>query len=184
MSEAFGAEDDETPGEEEAKPRLSQIDELLSKCKDDDWQLKGLARNIVRAKGEVPWSDKTAFEKAVNTEKGKLVKRFAKKELDPFLLKRMDVRVVGVLAECSVKTPKPRPDGSVGEKWAILGVDDGTGLARRCATRASGSSSTREVAEGAVEQLVVVCGEIARRTVYAKEDVHKEHPSPATRRSA
>ncbi len=179
VSEAFGAEDDETPGEEEAKPRLSQIDELLSKCKDDDWQLKGLARNIVRAKGEVPWSDKTAFEKAVNTEKGKLRKRFAKKELDPFLLKRMDVRVVGVLAECSVKTPKPRPDGSVGEKWAILGVDDGTGLGEAmCYARVWKQFNEGGQVEGAVEQLVVVCGEIARRTVYAKEDVHKEHPQP------
>ena len=30
--------------------------------------------------------------------------------------------------------------------------------------------------ENAAEQLVVVCGEITHRTVYAKEDLHKENP--------
>ena len=169
--------DDDAPPVEEAKPKLSPIDELLSKCKDDDWQLKGLARNIVRAKGEVAWSDKAAFDKAVNAEKARLRKRFDKKELDSFLLKRMDVRVVGTLASCSVKTPKPRPDGSVGEKWAILGVDDGTGFGEAmCYARPWKQFNADGKIENAAEQLVVVCGEITHRTVYAKEDTHKENP--------
>ena len=63
--------------------------------------LKGLARNIVKAKGEVQWSDKKAFDTAVNKEKAKLARRFASKELNPFLLKRVEVRVVGTLESCS-----------------------------------------------------------------------------------
>ena len=170
-------DDDDAPPAEAAKPNLSPIDEMLSRCKEDDWQLKGLARNIVRAKGEVAWSDKIAFDKAVTVEKNRLKKRFDKKELDPFLLKRMDVRVVGTLASCSVKTPKPRPDGSVGEKWAILGVDDGTGLGEAmCYARAWKQFNVDGKIENAAEQLVVVCGEITHRTVYAKEDLHKENP--------
>ena len=34
-----------------------------------------------------------------------------------------------------MKTPRPRPDGSVGQKWAILQVDDGTALDAFCFAR-------------------------------------------------
>ncbi len=154
---------------------LSPMDELLMRAKDDDWQLKGLARNIVRAKGEVQWSDKAAFDKAVNAEKNKLKKRFDKKELDPLLLKRAEVRVVAILESCSVKTPKPRPDGSVGQKWAILGLDDGTGRADAFCYAKPWEKYGGGL-EAHVDQLVIVCGEIVHRTNYDKDDLYKERP--------
>ena len=159
-----------------AKAQLSPIDELLMRTKDDDWQLKGLARNIVRAKGEVQWSDKQAFDRAVNSEKAKLKRRFERKELDPLLLKRADVRVVAILDGCSVKIPKPRPDGTVGDKWAILALDDGTGQADAMAYGKCWKTYGPAL-ENSVDQLVLVCGEVAHRTNYEKEDVHKEKPS-------
>ena len=181
---AGGDEDDEDEESEvEAKTTLSPIDELLNKAKDDDWLLKGLARNIVKAKGEVQWSDKKAFDTAVNKEKAKLARRFASKELNPFLLKRVEVRVVGTLESCSVKLPKPRPDGSVGEKWAILSVDDGTGQAdAMCYAKPwkqfnQPNPSQPAIIEPCVDQLVLICGEISHRTNYEKDDVHKENPT-------
>ena len=173
--------DDDAPETEAAKV-LSPIDELLSRAKDDDWQLKGLARNIVRAKGEVPWNDKKAFDSAVNKEKAKLAKRFANKELDARLLKRIEVRVVAILESCSVKVPKPRPDGSVGEKWAILGLDDGTGQAdAMCYANPwkkfnQPDPSKPAVIEPCVDQLVLVCGEVTHRTNYDKDDLVKANP--------
>ena len=164
---------------EDAAPQveqLSPIDELLKRSKDDDWQLKGLARAIVRAKGEVMYSDKQAFDKAVNSEKARLKKRFASNELDWRLLKKVDVRVLAMLTECSVKQPKPRPDGSVGQKWAILSLDDGNAQADAFAY-----AKTWEKCSSLADrkdQLVVVCGEVTHRTNYEKEDVHKEHPTP------
>ena len=164
---------------EDAAPQveqLSPIDELLKRSKDDDWQLKGLARAIVRAKGEVMYSDKQAFDKAVNSEKARLKKRFASNELDWRLLKKVDVRILAMLTECSVKQPKPRPDGSVGQKWAILSLDDGNAQADAFAY-----AKTWEKCSSLADrkdQLVVVCGEVAHRTNYEKEDVHKEHPTP------
>jgi hypothetical protein len=169
-----GAEDDGEEPTAEKKPVLSPIDELLAACKDDEWQLKSMARNIVRAKNEVAWSDKTRFDKAVAAEKAKLKKRFDRRELDPILLKRLDVRVVGILSACSVKTPKPRPDGSVGAKWAILTVDDGNGQADLFAYAKAWEKCS--ALETKIDQLVMVCGEIAHRTVYAKEDEHKLNP--------
>ena len=171
-----GLEDEDEEETAPAAKALSPIDELLAKAKDDDWQLKGLARNIVRAKGEVSWSDKKAFDAAVNKEKARLAKRFAKGELDSFLLKRIEVRVVAILEACSVKVPKPRPDGSVGQKWAILALDDGTGQAdAMCYAKAWEKYGA--AIEDKVDQLVVVCGEITHRTNYDKEDLHKENPS-------
>lgn len=170
-----GAEDADAADEAPAAKVLSPIDEILSKAKDDDWQLKGLARNIVRAKNEVQWSDKKAFDSAVNKEKAKLAKRFQKGELDSFLLKRIEVRVVAILESCSVKVPKPRPDGSVGQKWAILALDDGTGQAdAMCYAKAWEKYGA--AIEGKADQLVMVCGEITHRTNYDKDDLHKENP--------
>lgn len=168
-----GTEDD--VGEEETKSSLSQIDEMLMKCKDDDWLLKGLARNVVRAKGEVPYSDKHAFDKAVGAERAKLKKRFQQKKLDPLLLKRLEVRVVAMLSGCSVKIPKPRPDGSVGQKWAILALDDGNGQADAMAYAKAWQKCSD--LEGRTDQLVLVCGDVSHRTVYEKEDAHRENPS-------
>ena len=173
-----GDSEEEDASEAEAAVKLSPIEEMLMKGKDDEWQLKGLARNIVRAKGEVSWSDKVAFDKAVNAEKAKLKKRFEKKELSPFLLKRLEVRVIAQLASCSIKIPKPRPDGSVGEKWAILGLDDGTGFGEAMCfgkpwKQFNGEQGT---IEHELEQLVVVCGEVTYRTTYANDDPQKLNP--------
>ena len=174
-AEEVSAADDDGEEKPAAKKRLSPIDELLSRSKDDDWQLKGLARSIVKAKGEVSWGDKAAFDKAVASERAKLKKRFDAGKLDGMLLKRAEVRVVAMLEACSVKTPKPRPDGTVGQKWAILSLDDGTGQADAfCYAKAWAKYGAG--IEGMTDQLVMVCGEITHRTNYEREDVHKENP--------
>ena len=171
-----GLEDDEGAEDLPAAKALSPIDELLGRAKDDDWQLKGLARNIVRAKGEVAWSDRKAFDSAVGKEKAKLARRFAKGELNPLLLKRLEVRVVAILTSCAVKVPKPRPDGSVGQKWAILALDDGTGQADAMCYAKAWEKYGAAIADR-VDQLVMVCGEITRRTNYDKDDLHRENPA-------
>ena len=154
---------------------LSPIDEILIRAKDDDWMLKGLARSIVKARGDIPWSDKAAFDKAANQERAKLKRRFDKGELDRFLLKRAEVRVVAILETCSVKIPKPRPDGSVGQKWAILSLDDGTGQAEAMCYAQVWAKYGSSV-EGREDQLVMVCGEVTHRVNYDKEDALKMNP--------
>ena len=166
---------DDGPEDGEDKISLTPIDEMLMKCKDDEWLLKGLARNIVRAKGEVPYADKQAFDKAVGAERAKLKRRFQQKKLDPLLLKRLEVRVVAMLSGCSVKVPKPRPDGSVGQKWAILALDDGNGQVDAMAYAKAWQKCS--ALEGRLDQLVMVCGDVSHRTVYEKEDVRRENPS-------
>ena len=98
------------------------------------------------------------------------------------LLKRIEVRVVAILESCSVKVPKPRPDGSVGEKWAILGLDDGTGQAdAMCYANPwkkfnQPDPSKPALIEPCVDQLVLVCGEVTHRTNYDKDDLVKANP--------
>ena len=174
VDEAVPQETDDERGDGK-KSGLPAIDELLLKTKSDDWLLKGLARNIVKAKGEVQWSDKHAFDKAVSSERTKLKKRFEKKELDALLLKKLDVRVAAILSSCSVKMPKPRPDGSVGQKWAILSLEDGLGQAEAMAYAKTWEASS--TIENHVDQLVIVFGEISHRVNYQKEDASKENPS-------
>ena len=166
--------DDVPDAEDNEESGLSPIDEILSKCRNDDWMLKGLARTIVKARGDVPWSDKHAFDKAVSSERAKLKRRFDKKELDPLLLKKVDVRVVAILGECAIKMPKPRPDGTPGQKWAILALDDGTGQADGMAYAKAWEKCSGM--ENEVDNLVLVCGEVSHRTIYDKEDLFKEHP--------
>ena len=176
-------DDEDDAAAEEAAPTLSPIDELLMKAADDDGLLKGLARNHVKAKGEVAWGDKKAFDGAVSKERARFRKRLEKKELEPLLVKKLDVRVVAMLTGCSIKTPKPRPDGSVGEKWAILTLDDGKGQADAfCYAKAwrqfNGGFDAAHPAkiEPLVDKLVMACGEIAHRTNYDKDDVQKANP--------
>ena len=169
-----GDEEDEKDAPEKA---LSPIDELLMRGKDDDWLLKGLARSVVKARGDIAWNDKAAFDKATASERTKLKRRFEKKELDPILLKRAEVRVVAILEACSVKTPKPRPDGSVGAKWAIFTLDDGTGQADAMCY-AGPWAKFGPALEDKTDQLVMVCGEVTHRASYDKEDVRKLNPKP------
>ena len=153
---------------------LSPIDEILIKSSDDDWQLKGLAQSIVRAKGEVPFGDKEAMTKAVSSVKAKLKRRFAKNELNPLLLKKLDVRVIAALDACTIKMPKPRPDGSVGQKWAIFSLDDGTGrVDAMCYAKAWNACSALADKVG---KLVMISGEIAYRATYDNTDPSKENP--------
>ena len=147
---------------------------LLKKSDNSDWLLKSMARNIVKAKGEVSWSDKEAFDKAVNKEKAKLKKRFEKGELDQILLKKLNVRSVAMLSQCSVKIPKPRPDGSIGQKWAILLLDDGRGQAEAAAFAKVWEKANK--LEEKVDNLVLVSGEVSYKVVYMKDDVYKENP--------
>ena len=87
------------------------------------------------------------------------------------------MRLVGILSACTVKMPKPRPDGSVGEKWAIFGLDDATGQAdAMCYAKPWKQFNADGKIERAVDQLVMVCGEVTHRTNYDKEDLHKERP--------
>ena len=161
--------DDEDEGVSDAAADDTSIEGLLKQSDPQDWPLKSMARGVVRAKGEVAWSDKAAFDKAVNKEKARL-----KKRVDPILLKKLDVRAVGILTSCSVKTPKPRPDGTVGQKWAILGLDDGCGHAEGAAFAKVWEKCS--ALETRVDSLVLVCGELAHKTTYAKEDAHRENP--------
>ena len=162
-----GGEDEEEPtiAAEEAQT----IEQMLMKSAASDWMLKGLARSQVRAKGEVAYGDKVAFDRAVAKAKTAL-----KRKVDGALLRKLDVRTVGILSECTVKTSKPRPDGTPGSKWAILGLDDGCGHAEGMAFAKVWEKYG--ALEGHTDQLVMVCGELSHRTVYAKEDTAKENP--------
>lgn len=167
--ESTGAADDEGEDENSHAVEDLSIEGLLKQSDEQDWPLKAMARGVVRSKGEVAWSDKQAFDKAVNKEKSKL-----KKRVNPILLKKLDVRAVGILESCSVKTPRPRPDGSIGQKWAILGLDDGSG-------RAEGAAFAKvwekcNALETKIDSLVLVCGELSHKTTYAKDDAFHENP--------
>jgi len=90
-------------------------------------------------------------------------------------LKQMDVRIVASLTACTVKTPKPRPDGTVGGKWAILTLDDGTGTMDAFAFAKAWEKYN---VESCVNKLVLVCGEVAHRINYDKDDrIEKKNPS-------
>ena len=102
-------------------------------------------------------------------------------------LKELNVRMVASLSGCSVKMPKPRPDGSVGQKWAILSFDDGTGTIDGFAfakvwekfnTPLPGEVNELGVIEKSVDKLVYVCGEISHRVNYEKDDkIEKKNPA-------
>ncbi|MGN0833827.1 MAG: DNA polymerase III subunit alpha [Kiritimatiellia bacterium] len=169
VAPADGAAEEEDGPAAAAAADDGSVEALLRRAKENEWQLKTLARNAVRAKGEVAWSDKERFDRAVNAEKKRL-----RKNVDRLLLKKLDVRVVGMLSGCLVKTPKPRPDGTVGGKWAILQLDDGRGRGEGMAFAKVWEQAS--VLETKVDQLVMVCGEVAHRVTYAKEDVGKERP--------
>ena len=164
-----GEADGEDAAEAEAREERQDVESLLRTGEEKDWILKGLARAALRAKGGVNWSDRDAVNKAVAK-----LKPVIKAAADKTLLKKIDVRAVGILEQCFVKTPKPRPDGSVGAKWAVLALDDGRGRAEGAAfakvwTQCAGLEQKKD-------QLVMVTGEIAHKAVYAKDDVRREHP--------
>ena len=102
-----------------------------------------------------------------------------KKKSNPHLkdergLKHLDVRMVGILSACTVKIPKPRPDGTVGQKWAILQLDDGETIDAFCFAKAWEKYSA---VEGAVDKLVLLSGEVSRRVNYEKDDkIEKRNP--------
>ena len=91
-------------------------------------------------------------------------------------LRHLDVRIVGQLAACTVKMGKPRPDGTPGQPWAILSVDDGTGtLDAFCFAKAWEKSSA---VSAHVDKLVMLCGEVSRRVNYEKDDkLEKKNPT-------
>ena len=69
-----------------------------------------------------------------------------------------------------------RPDGTPGQRWAILTLDDGTAQVDAFVYAKAWASCSR--LENCTDRLVVVCGEIVRRAVYEKDDAGREHPSP------
>jgi DNA polymerase-3 subunit alpha len=108
-----------------------------------------------------------------------------KKKSNPFLkderaLRHLDVRVAGILSACTVKLGKPRPDGSPGQNWAILQIDDGTSIKdvdAFCFGKAWEKYNVNGCLEGAVDQLVLICGEVSRRFNYSRDDrVEKKNP--------
>ncbi len=161
--------EDNVSEEKEGEQEERAIEALLRESEEKDWPLKALARAVVRAKGEVNWMDKLAVEKAVQKEKPHL-----KKNIDKILLKKLDIRAVGILDACYVKTPKPRADGSVAPKWAILAVDDGNGRGEGAAFAKVWENASS--LESKVDNLVLVSGELAHKVVYDREDIHREHP--------
>ena len=94
---------------------------------------------------------------------------------DKLMLTHLDVRIVGSLVSCQVRAGKPRPDGTTGGKWAILAIDDGSGVIEgMCFAKAWEMYSN--IAEK-TDRLVMVCGEISHRINYEKGDTMREHPS-------
>jgi len=96
---------------------------------------------------------------------------------DERALKHLDVRMVGILSACTVKLGKPRPDGTPGQKWAILQLDDGSGgfLDAFCFAKAWERHSG---VESCVDQLVMLSGEVSYRVNYEKDDrVERRNPS-------
>ena len=91
-------------------------------------------------------------------------------------LKHLDVRLVGILSACTVKTGKPRPDGSPGQKWAILQLDDGNVL--DCFCFAKPWAEFGSAVGPCVDQLVLLCGEVSHRINYEKDDkIDKRNPT-------
>ena len=181
--EAAGDDDEtretggETEGGGEQESVRSGAERLLLACRNDDWQIKGLARAAVRAKNEVSPRDKDLFDKAVSAERAKFKRRFDKNALNPILAKRAQVRVVAMLTELSVKTQKPRPDGTPGQRWAILSLDDGSAQTDVFCYAKAWEKYGKSI-ENAKGSLVAVFGEIAARAVYSKADATRENPSP------
>ena len=164
-------------GEAQSEKVREGAEALLMACKNDDWQLKGLARATVRAKSAASPFDKEAFDKAVNSEKARFKRRMDKGEIDPLLAKRAQVRIVAMLEDVAVKTQKARSDGAPPRKWAVLTLDDGSARAEvQCFSNAWEKYGT--ALESAKGGLVAVFGELSARAEYSKQDVGKEHPSP------
>ena len=91
-------------------------------------------------------------------------------------LRHLDVRLVGILSGCTVKLGRPRPDGTPGQKWAILQLDDGNVLDAFCFAKAWEGCATD--IENSVDKLVLLCGEVAHRINYEKDDkFEKKHPT-------
>ena len=163
-------ETEESKGECEAEEGGEEsVESLLMKTKVSSWLVKGYARAAVRAEGKVSFYDKVAFDKAVTAQAKQVQKR-----VDKRLLRKLDVRAIGILEGCFVKTPKPRPDGSVGARWAILALDDGFGHAEGAAF-AKVWAQCQEL-ENHVDSLVMVTGEVGYRAVYAQDDVRRQNP--------
>jgi len=159
-----GGRADESAGESS----VQGVEKLLSRSEARAWALDGLCRAHLKAKGALPF-DREQAKKAIAAARPAM-----KKNVDRVLLKKLDVRAVAILDNCEVKTPRPRPDGSIGRKWAVLTLDDGKGRAECSAFSAVWEKSS--VLENRQDSLVLVCGEIAHRPVYAREDVSREHP--------
>ena len=94
---------------------------------------------------------------------------------DERALRHLDVRMVGILTSCVVKTTRP-VQGRPPEKWAILGFDDATG--EREVMCFAKTWKKCGALEGATDRLVVLCGEVARRIDYADDDkVERKSPT-------
>ena len=165
---AFASDQSDTQEEDSSTEEERTVEQMLAESEEKMWPLDGICRTYLKAKNALP-ADREAAKKAI----AKIRPSFRKK-VDKILLKKLDVRAVGILNGCFVKTPKPRPDGTVGKKWAILSVDDGFGCAEGAAFAAVWENAS--VLEQKIDSLVMVCGELAHKVVYEKNDSMKENP--------
>ena len=150
---------------------------------DDDDELIAVAIRVMAMPGrDIEWPQNRLIVRSVDRDKllkAQPVDNWKKKSnpnlKDHVALSHLDVRMVGILSDCTVKTPKPRPDGSVGQKWAILQIDDGATIGGYCFAKAWESCSSLETA---VDRLVMLCGEVSHRINYEKDDkMAKRSPS-------
>jgi DNA polymerase III alpha subunit len=178
-----GGEDVPDDSELADSPAFTPVEELASERELLGVYVSGhplqSCRKIISEVSTFKCSQLSATEAVDELMKTLPVAKWRKKQ-NPHLkdergLKQLDVRVVASLSACSVKTPKPRADGTVGGKWAILSLDDGTGtMDAFCFAKAWGKFNV----ENCVNKLVVVCGEVSHRINYDKDDkIEKKRPS-------
>lgn len=91
-------------------------------------------------------------------------------------LKKLDVRVVGLVESVTIKTGRPGPNGEPGEKWGIVQIDDGSGTLEVFAFAKTWRQYGEKIAD-AKDKLVYVAGEIGYRVNYSKDDkFEKKNP--------
>ena len=76
---------------------------------------------------------------------------------------RVAVRLGGMLKACTVRMSKPKKEGDVPQPWAILVLDDGENEMEALAF-AKTFAKYKEWLPEAVDQPVLLCGELAHRT--------------------
>ncbi len=87
---------------------------------------------------------------------------------------KMNVRIGGMLSACRVMIPKPDPNNPKKNlnPWAVLKLDDGNGETEACAFSKT-YETLKEWIGAAVDQPVLLCGEIAHKMMRDRSDPTK-----------